>query len=144
MDSPDLARRLPAGAGPRTLAYALVRICLGLNIFLHGAARVPHLDVFLAKLQKQFAPTFLPVGLVEATGYVIVGGEAVIGLLVLIGWGLRWALVAGICLMLLLQFGTGLVQDWSAAGQQLIYVAFYAVLLATIEYDRGSVDSWRR
>jgi thiosulfate dehydrogenase [quinone] large subunit len=126
------------------LAYALARICLGLNILLHGVVRMPHLDVFLAKLQKQFAATILPARLVEFSGYLIVGGEALIGFLVLVGWGLRRVLIAGIGLMLLLQLGTGLVQDWNAAGLQLTYVAFYAVLLAAIRHDRWSVDSRRR
>jgi thiosulfate dehydrogenase [quinone] large subunit len=135
---------MTAKPGSAGMAYALARVCLGLNILLHGVARMPHLDVFLAKLQKQFATTFLPASLVELTGYLIVGGEALIGFLVLIGWGLRPALIAGLGLMLLLQFGTGIVQDWNAAGLQLTYVAFYAALLAMIEYDRWSVDSWRR
>jgi len=121
-------------------AHALARICLGINICLHGVTRIPHLAEFTAKLDKQFANTFLPQSAVTASSYVIVFGEALIGFLVLIGLGLRGALIAGTCLMILLQFGTALIQDWNTAGLQLPYVAFYVVLLATLEYDTFSAD----
>src|ERR1700761_7017807 len=44
--------------GPRA-APALARVCLGANIFLHGLVRIPHFEQFSAKLQHQFAATFL-------------------------------------------------------------------------------------
>lgn len=125
------------------MAHALARICLGLNIFLHGLVRIPHFGQFSGKLQHQFAATFLPAAVVQASAYVIVGGETLIGLLVLLGLGLRGALIAGTLLMILLQLGTALVQDWGAASQQLIYVAFYVVLLATIGFDSCSLDRLR-
>lgn len=123
------------------LAHALARVCLGLNIFLHGVARIPHFAQFSGKLQRQFADTFLPTGSVHAAAYLIVIGETVIGFCVLFGLRLRLALILGTCLMILLQFGTALVQDWPSAGLQLSYVAFYVVLLATIRFDRYSLDA---
>lgn len=134
---------VPDDDANRSCAHALARVCLGVNICLHGLTRMPHFAAFAAKLQKEFAETFLPAALVHGTAYVIVIGEAVIGFCVLIGLSLRGALIAGTCLMILLQFGTALVQDWNAAGLQLPYVAFYVVLLATVRYDRYSVDAWR-
>jgi len=127
----------------RSLAYALARIGLGINIALHGLTRLPHLGAFAAGLVPEFSHTFLPGPLVEATGYLIVVGEALIGLLVLFGLWLRPALVAGLLLMLLLQFGTCLRQEWNTAGLQLPYLGYYAALIATVRYDRWSVDSAR-
>ncbi|HEY3757622.1 MAG TPA: DoxX family membrane protein [Opitutaceae bacterium] len=127
-------------AGP---AHALARICLGLNIFLHGLVRIPHVGAFAGKLQHQFAETFLSPGLIQGSAYAIVAGETVIGLLVLLGLGLRGALIAGTLLMILLQLGTALIQDWTVATQQLIYVGFYVGLLATLRYDTCSLDRWR-
>lgn len=66
------------------------------------------------------------------------------GFLVLAGLGQRGARVAGRLLMILLQFGTCLRREWNAAGLQLTYTAFYAVLLATLRYDRCSLDGARR
>ena len=57
---------------------------------------------------------------------------------------LRPTLVIGVLLMLLLIFGTTLIQQWDIASIQMIYVAFYAMLLSTIGYDRFSLDGLRR
>ena len=42
--------------------------------------------------------------------------------------------------MILLLSGTCLLQNWSVAGLQLGYLAFYAGLLATAACDRFSID----
>ncbi len=123
-------------ARDRSMAYALARIGLGLNIALHGLVRLPHIAGFAAGLRPEFSRTFLPGGLVEMTGYGIVTGEAAVGLLVLSGLWLRP--------VLLLEFGTCLRQEWNVAGLQLTYLAYYAVLIATARYDACSLDRARR
>jgi len=45
--------------------------------------------------------------------------------------------------MLLLIFGSALIQQWEIASVQMIYVAFYSGLLATVRYDRFSLDGLR-
>jgi thiosulfate dehydrogenase [quinone] large subunit len=135
MDDPHCDRRM---------AYALARIGLGLNIALHGLVRLPHITTFSAGLRPEFAQTILPGALVELTGYLIVLGEAAVGLLVLFGLLLRPALAAGTFLMVLLEFGTCLRQEWNTAGLQLTYLGFYAVLIATVRYDAFSLDRLRR
>lgn len=45
--------------------------------------------------------------------------------------------------MLLLIFGGTLVQQWDMASIQMIYVAFYAVLLSQIRSDRFCLDRLR-
>ena len=42
--------------------------------------------------------------------------------------------------MILLLAGTSLLQNWSVAGLQLGYLAFYAAVLATATCDRFSID----
>jgi thiosulfate dehydrogenase [quinone] large subunit len=109
-------------------------------IALHGFVRLPDLSGFAASMQKQFAETFLPGSLVFATGYCIAIGEAVIGTLLVLGLWLRPALVAVSLLMILLLTGTCLLQNWSVAGLQLGYLAFYVAVLATATCDRFSID----
>lgn len=128
----------------QNLAHGLARVALGVNIALHGYTRLPDLAGFAAGMQKQFAGTILPSSLVYGTSYAIVLGEVVIGTLILIGLFLRPALVAGMLLMTLLLFGVCLIQKWEIAGLQMVYVGFYAVVLATLQYDRFSVDAWRK
>ncbi len=128
----------------QALAHALARVSLGINISIHGLARIGHIGAFASGMRAEFSQTILPGPLVEASGYGIVIAEACIGLLILLGLGLRGALIAGTVLMLILQFGTCLRQDWGTAGTQLIYVGLYAILLATLNCDRYSVDACRR
>jgi thiosulfate dehydrogenase [quinone] large subunit len=52
------------------------------------------------------------------------------------------ALIAGSLLMLTLQIGTCLAQNWDVAGAQLIYVLLFFVLLTYSERNRWSVDRY--
>jgi thiosulfate dehydrogenase [quinone] large subunit len=125
------------------LAHALARIGLGVNIALHGWTRIPKFGAFAAHLHTQFAGTMLPPTLVQLSAYGIVAAESVLGILLLLGLWLRGALVLGGGLMIVLMFGTCLVQNWSVAGAQLVYLAFFAGLLATRRHDRLSLDAAR-
>lgn len=123
-------------------AYALVRICLGINILMHGLVRLVRMSAFEATLQAQFSHTFLPVFSVHLAGWLIMLGETTVGTLVVLGLALRPALIAGLLEMLLLQFGVTLIGNWSVAGIQLIYVVIYGVLLAMVEHDAFGLDAW--
>ena len=120
---------------------SLARFGLGVNIALHGWTRVFKFGDFTAHLDKQFANSILPHEVVALSSYAIVAGECTIGLLLLAGYGLRPTLTAGCWLMIALLFGSCLTQDWSAAGDQLIYLGFYTVLLALRSSDRWSLDA---
>lgn len=122
------------------LAHGLARLGLGVNIAIHGFARLPQVAEFAAGMEQKFAATFLPGPLVYVTGYGILIGEAVIGVLLILGFLLRPALVGGTLLMILLLTGTCLLQNWEIAGLQMVYLGFYAVLLATMSHDRYSLD----
>jgi thiosulfate dehydrogenase [quinone] large subunit len=70
--------------------------------------------------------------------------EILLGGLVLFGVSLRLALFGGAFLIFLLTLGSSLLQDWNAAGLQLIYAMIYAGLLAFRAKDCLSVDSLLR
>ena len=125
------------------LSHCLARVALGLDIAMHGYSRLPNLVAFANGMVKQFSATFLPSPLVYMTGFGIAIGEAIIGTLLVFGLLLRPALVIGTLLMLLLIFGTTLTQQWDIVSIQMIYVAFYVGLLATVRYDRFSLDGFR-
>jgi len=126
------------------LAHGLARFGLGINIALHGWTRIPKFPQFSEYLKKEFAASPLPESLVTATAYGIVAAESIIGLLLLLGLFVRPALVAGTVLMFVLLFGVCLAWNWNAAGSQMVYLAFFTVLLATAKHDRYSVDGWLR
>ena len=94
------------------LAHGLARVALGLNIAMHGYSRLPNLAGFANGMVKQFAATFLPGPLVYTTGCAIAIGEAIIGTLLFLGLFCRPVLVIGALLMLLLIFGSALIQQW--------------------------------
>lgn len=125
------------------LAYALLRIVVGLNLLMHGISRMligP--GVFASKLVGQFAHAPLPVWSIWSFGMVLPALEALLGLLLLLGLRTRAALVAASLLIMVLTFGSALVQDWSAAGTQLSYALIYSVLLFLLRYNGWSLDAW--
>ncbi len=127
-----------------SLAHALARIALGINIAMHGLPRLADLPTFAWHVQPQFAHTFLPSAAIDLVVYIVPAGEAVIGLLLILGLWLRPTLIAGLLLLYPLIFGINLIQKMDVAAEQLIYVFLYAALLATAHCDRFSVDGWRR
>lgn len=133
---------MPPQNPDRSLAYFFLRATLGVNIMLHGVARLlvgP--GRFVSTLAQQFHSTPLPQPLVLAFAYLLPWIEAVLGLLVLIGLFTRVALSLGALLILVLTFGSSLLQNWDVAGLQLIYAAVYAALLAFLTANRFSVDT---
>ena len=132
---------VPSAATPRDhkLAYLLLRVLTGLNFFGHGFARIftgTHLPAFAQGLVKSMAGTPLPAGLVLATGYAVPVVELVVGVLLLLGIGVRSGLIVAFALMFVLMIGITLKQDWNVAGQQLQYGLILAVLLfGRVRYD---------
>ena len=130
----------------RALAVLLLRLALGLDIFLHGVTRlfIGGLGAFVNSTATQFAHTVLPMWLVRAFATVIPFLEFAIGLLLVTGVALRWTLVAGATLMLLLEFGTAMRSDWTVLSSQLLYSFVYSVLLLCRAWDAYSLDALRR
>jgi thiosulfate dehydrogenase [quinone] large subunit len=123
-------------------AYALLRTILGANIALHGISRfMMGGSVFSSKLVNQFAHAPLPSSLVWGFGLSLPWVEALFGLLILLGLRTRAALVGGSFVLLLLTFGSALIQDWQAAATQLQYAAVYAALLFLIRFNGWSLDA---
>ncbi len=122
-------------------AYALLRIILGVNILMHGVSRLlAGPSVFVAKITVQFAHTPLPHWSLVGFAVLLPWVEALLGLLLLLGLWTRFALIAGSLLMLVLTFGSGVVQDWGIAGLQLTYAIAYFGLLFLLNYNRYSID----
>ena len=128
------------------LAYALLRLCFGANIMLHGLSRLLNGQAaFLGYLQHYFEHAHLiPAGMLPPFAAVLPWAETIVGLLVLLGLASRFAFIAGALVMLALVVGTNLAQDWTVAGLQLIYCFIYYYLLAHLEQNALSVDGFMR
>jgi thiosulfate dehydrogenase [quinone] large subunit len=129
----------------RELAYFLLRLTLGVNILMHGLSRIlSGLSPFVAGMMKQFASTPLPPPLVHVFAYVLPWSELFIGVAILLGLWTRPALVLGALEIVVLTFGIALTQNWPTAAIQMTYAVVYAILLAFADYNRWSVDGWRK
>src|SRR5260370_41269448 len=74
----------------RQLAYFILRLTLGVNIFLHGATRIGSgVGAFASQLAQQFEKTILPRPLVIAFAAGMPFAEAIGGLLGCFGWVAR-------------------------------------------------------
>jgi thiosulfate dehydrogenase (quinone) large subunit len=126
-----------------SLAYALLRTVVGINLMMHGISRaIGGTGEFAAKLVMQFAHAPLPAWSVWVFGLTLPAIEGGLGLLLLIGLRTRAALIAASALIIVLTFGSSLLQDWPAAGIQLTYAAVYAALLFLHKYNGWSADAW--
>ena len=129
---------------PSRQAYVLLRLALGMSLFLHGATRIgAGPDRFAQTVVREFQATILPGGLVHAYALVLPFVEGLIGLLLLLGWLTRAALVLGGVLMVSLIFGTALRSEWNTIGLQLIYAGVIYILLSRQADNAWALDSLR-
>lgn len=125
------------------LAYGLLRMVVGLNLLMHGVIRISTgPSTFAAKMVAQFEHTLLPTQSVWAFALFLPTVEAFLGLLLLIGLRTRAALIAASLVIMVLTFGSSVVQDWPVAGLQLTYALTYAALLFLLRYNGWSLDAW--
>lgn len=129
----------------KVLAFVFGRLILGLSMFGHGAIRVPKLASFSAGMVKQFAESPLPGSLVLPLGYLIPVAELVLGILLLLGLFTRSALIGTGILMLVLIFGTAMIENWNALVPQMLHGAFVVGLLAFLDdYNGFAVDGRKK
>ncbi len=124
----------------RQLAFAGLRIIAGINMLMHGLVRLPDLSGFADGLAGAFEPTILPELMVRPFAYALTFAEAAVGLMLVVGWKVRWALVGCLAIMAALVFGTALRQEWATLSTQMIYALVFFALLMTRGYDRWGLD----
>jgi thiosulfate dehydrogenase [quinone] large subunit len=125
----------------RSLARALLRLALGVNLLMHGLVRLSKLRVFAEGMARDFSGTVLPAALARGFGLCLPFAELAVGALLVIGLRQRRVLVGSILMMVTLIIGTALLQRWDTLTQQMVYVFLYAALLATRSWDRWSMDA---
>ena len=125
----------------RSVAYALLRVAMGVNFAGHGFIRIYHgVGEFAHTTAEHMMKSPLPHGLVLGFGYVIPWVEAVLGVMLMLGLGTRAALVVGALFMTALTVGVASNQQWDVAGDQLLYSLVFFVLLFLREWNVLSVD----
>ena len=122
------------------LSYLLLRLVAGVSLFGHGLVRLPKLAGFSQWMTSTFAKSMLPQILVMPFSYVLPIAEFIIGLLLILGLFSGKAIVAGGILMLLLIFGTCMIENWEALPSQIIHALLFILLLQFIASNNISLD----
>ena len=126
---------------PAAKAFLLLRLGIGTSCFGHGLVRLPKLDKFSHGVIAEFQHSIIPEALVTAFAYALPFAELIIGLLILLGFFTRHALVAGAVMMILLIFGTTTIEQWNILDTQLVHLLFFAGLLPFVDqYNTWALD----
>lgn len=112
-----------------SFAYLLLRLTIGMSMFGHGLVRIPKLAVFSDGMVANFEGSLLPVMLVWPFSVTLPYLEFIIGLFLLIGLKTKFFARAGGILMVILIFGTSMIENWSALPSQMIHASFFILLL---------------
>ncbi|MGB3776454.1 MAG: DoxX family protein [Leeuwenhoekiella sp.] len=123
------------------LAFLLARLTIGINFLIHGGIRIPKFSSFAGGVIKEFQGTYLPEFLVSGFAYTLPFFEFIIGLMLILGLKTRFFAAAGAILIAVLVFGSGVKEDWTAVGSQMIYALFFFILIKNLEHNVFAVDS---
>ena len=125
-----------------SIAYAILRLTLGVNIGLRGVVRIAHGPAAFAQgIVKQMEATILPPSAVYAFAFSLVWVESAIGILLILGLQTRLALIVGGVMMTLLTFGTMQIENFQNAWLQLTYALVFFVVLALRSWNLISLDA---
>jgi thiosulfate dehydrogenase [quinone] large subunit len=126
----------------RSLAYALLRIALGINFAGHGLIRIHNgVAAFAQTTAEHLAKSPLPPGLTLAFSYAIPFFEAVLGVTLILGVFTRISLVCSAIFIMVLTIGVTANQQWDVASQQLLYSVVFFLLLYLIEHNSLAMDN---
>jgi len=126
-------------------AYAIFRFTFGINMFLHGMTRTgENAAPFIEHMVKMFDNSILPKWFVTGFAAAVIPLEIAVGISLILGLFTFAGAVAGALLMACFVFGSCLLQNWSLAGAQMVYVVGFFFLLFFQEYDGFGIDTFRR
>jgi len=124
-----------------TTSFLLLRLAIAISMFGHGLVRLPKLATFSNWMVGSFENSMLPKIIVTPFSYILPIAEFAIGLFLLLGIFTKPSLVAGAVVMLILLFGTSMIENWEAIPSQLIHIAFFALLLHFADYNSWVIDT---
>jgi len=124
-----------------TFAFLILRLAIAVSMLGHGLVRLPKLKTFSQWMVGSFEKSMLPKILVLPFSYVLPIVEFTIGLLLLTGLFTKPAAFGGAAVMLLLLFGTALIENWDAMPSQLLHLIFFAILLQFMASNGYALDN---
>lgn len=117
------------------LLYFFLRLPIAMSLLGHGLVRLPKLTTFSNWMVETMENSFLPKVLIIPFSYALPILEAIIGLLLLIGFKTKYTIYAGLALMSILILGSSSIENWGAIEAQLLHSFYLFVLLYVLEKD---------
>lgn len=112
----------------KTLFFFL-RLPIAISLAGHGLVRIPKLQPFTEGMVKSMAKSVIPDILITPFGYLLPFLEAILGIVLLIGFKPKPTMYASLALMSILILGSSSVENWSAIEAQLLHSLYLFVLL---------------
>lgn len=109
--------------------FFFLRLPIAVSLLGHGLVRIPKLATFSNWMVTTMAKSAIPELMILPFSYVLPIAEALIGLLLLIGFQTKNTLSAGLVLMSILILGSASVENWSAIESQLLHSVYLFGLL---------------
>ncbi|NQU10580.1 DoxX family membrane protein [bacterium] len=122
------------------IASLVLRILLALLFGVAGGGKLSSFGGFSEHIHAQFDPTILAGPLLGLFIFLLPFLETVLGVLLLLGWMTRWALVGAAATLLVLFFGKMIAHDPATCSQIAIYVFLVLVALRNLGDNRFSID----
>jgi thiosulfate dehydrogenase (quinone) large subunit len=124
----------------RELAYALLRVTLGILFLFSGIGKIAGgVPNFASKMTQDFNG-ILPSFLVTPFAFALPFAETILGALLVLGLFNAIALVVTGILMIALTFGTVVQSNFPTAAHNVMYAFFISMLLALADYNGYSAD----
>ncbi|WP_262147060.1 MauE/DoxX family redox-associated membrane protein [Chryseobacterium foetidum] len=112
----------------KTLFFFL-RLPIAISLAGHGLVRIPKLQTFTEGMVKSMEKSVIPDILITPFGYLLPFLEAILGIVLLIGFKPKPTIYASLALMSILILGSSSVENWSAIEAQLLHSLYLFVLL---------------
>ncbi|WP_074409773.1 MULTISPECIES: DoxX family membrane protein [Aquimarina] len=122
-------------------AYFLLRLAMGANLLAHGLVRIPKIEAFSNWMINLYKEIVLPEIFISSFAKILPFAELTIGVFLVFGLFTYRTCLSGGILMIILIFGSCLVEQWEWVGFQMIYVLFFYLLISTSQNNHFSIDN---
>ncbi|KFF12094.1 DoxX family protein [Chryseobacterium soli] len=101
--------------------FFFLRLPVAVSLAGHGLVRLPKLQTFSEWMVTTMEKSAIPTALLVPFSYILPIAEAIIGIVLLIGFKTKYTLYTGLMLMSILILGSCSIENWSAIEAQLLH-----------------------
>ncbi|WP_126974441.1 DoxX family membrane protein [Gynurincola endophyticus] len=104
--------------------FFYLRLPVAMSLLGHGLVRLPKLQAFSSWMVETMEKSAIPAALIIPFSYILPIAEAILGVLLMVGFQFRYTLMAALILMSVLILGSSSIENWSAIEAQLIHAVY--------------------